>query len=112
MRAFLRPRTLLPLLVLLAFTGCITIEENYAFKKNGSGTMEYVVDMSELGDMMKAFEELGKSAEKKDDGMGTVDLKDEMAQLKTLTGIKGVKVDDKKKFVQRLKFSVIKIYVF
>jgi len=105
MRAFLRPRTLLPLLVLLAFTGCITIEENYAFKKNGSGTMEYVVDMSELGDMMKAFDELGKSEEKKEDGMGTVDLHDEMVQLKAVPGIKGVKVDDKKKFVQRLKFS-------
>ena len=105
MRAFLRPRVLLPLLLLVAFTGCITIEENYTFKKNGSGTMEYVVDMSELGDMMKAFEELDKSGGKKDDGMGSVDLHDEMTQLKAVPGIKGVKVDDKKKYVQRLKFS-------
>lgn len=93
-------------LLFIAFTGCITIEENYTFKKDGSGTMEYVVDMSEIGEMMKAFESLDKSNGKsKDDGMGEMDLKDEVAALKGIPGIKKVKVNDKEKFVQKLRFQ-------
>ncbi len=106
MHTLLRKRILLPLLALVAFTGCITIEENYTFKKDGSGTMEYVVDMSAIGDMMKAFEDMDKSGAAKDAGdMGSMDLKEEIAALKQVPGIKKVKVNDKEKFVQRLKFS-------
>lgn len=106
MRYILRPRILLPLAVLFVLTGCITIEENYTFKKNGSGTLEYVVDMSEIGDLMKAFEGIGDGAAGKDDGdMGALDMKDEVEALKRIPGIKKVKVNDKKKFVQRLSFS-------
>lgn len=106
MRTLLRKRIFLALLVVLAFTGCITIEENYTFKKDGSGTMEYVVDMSEIGDMMKAFEEMDKSGDKKDAAdMGTMDMKAKVADLKKVPGIKKVKVNDKQKYVQRLKFA-------
>lgn len=97
-------RTLALFVLLAVFTGCITIEENYTFKKDGSGTMEYVVDMSEIGEMMKAFEDMDKSG-KKDDDMGTLDLKDEMEALKAIPGIKKVKVNDKEKFVQKLTFA-------
>jgi hypothetical protein len=106
MRTLLCPRILLPLAVLFVFTGCITIEENYTFRSNGSGTLEYVVDMSEIGDMMKAFDELGDGGASKDDGdMGALDMKDEVEALKRIPGIKKVKVNDRKKFVQRLSFS-------
>ncbi|HRH68958.1 MAG TPA: hypothetical protein PLB89_05580 [Flavobacteriales bacterium] len=106
MRTLLRKRILLPLSALLAFTGCITIEENYTFKKDGSGTMEYVVDMSEIGDMMKAFEDMDKSGDKKDVGdMGTMDMTAKVAELKKVPGIKKVKVNSKEKYVQRLKFA-------
>ena len=43
------------LVLLFALQGCITIEENYTFKSNGSGTMEYVVDMSSFGEMMESM---------------------------------------------------------
>ncbi len=106
MHSFLRARTIITILAVLAFTGCITIEENYTFKKDGSGTMEYVVDMSEIGDMMKAFEDMDKSGGAKDAGdMGTMDMKAKMAELKNVPGIKKVKVNDKEKYVQRLKFA-------
>ena len=106
MRTLLRKRILLPLLAVLAFTGCITIEENYTFKKDGSGTMEYVVDMSEIGDMMKAFEEMDKSGDVKDAAdMGTMDMKAKVAELNKVPGINKVKVNDKQKYVQRLKFA-------
>lgn len=94
-------------LLLIAFTGCITIEENYNFKKDGSGTMEYVVDMSQIGDMMKAFESMGegKGKGKKDEELGQLDLKDEVAALKSVPGVKKVKVNDKEKFVQKVSFQ-------
>jgi len=42
-------RPLLLATFLVGLTGCITIEEQYSFKKNGSGTMTYVLDMREMG---------------------------------------------------------------
>ena len=35
--------------------GCITVYEKYNFKSNGSGTMEYIIDMSEFYQMMASF---------------------------------------------------------
>jgi len=106
MHSTLRSRTAALLALLLVFTGCITIEENYAFKKDGSGTMEYVVDMSELGEMLKTFEDMGKNDPGGSKGdMSGMDLKDEMAALKSVPGIKKVKVNDKEKFKQKLSFQ-------
>jgi hypothetical protein len=92
---------------MLLFTGCLTIEEHYTFKKNGSGTMEYVVDMSEVGELMKTLSEMGEGdgIPKTTDDMGTLDMADEMAALKKIDGISKVKLDAKKKWVQRLKFD-------
>lgn len=107
MRLRSNPRIMALLGLLLLFTGCITIEENYTFKKNGSGTMEYVVDMSQLGEMLKAFESVGDGKKKgeKGDGMNELDLKEEMAALKKIPGIKKVKVKSKDEYVQRLRFD-------
>ena len=93
---------------LVLLTGCLTIEENYTFKKDGSGSMEYVVDMSEMMEMMKNFESMAgdkDKSKKDDDGVGEMDLGDEMAQLKKIAGIKKVKVKKEKDGgVQRLSF--------
>ena len=72
-------------LIVLA-SGCLTIEENYTFKKNGSGTMEYVVDMSEMAEMMKGIPGV------KDKGGPMAEVPDDKVnQLKALDGIKKVK---------------------
>lgn len=96
-------------LLLIAFTGCITIEENYTFKKNGSGTMEYVVDMSQIGEMLKAFEDMGdgkgKAKEDKDAGLNQLDMKEQVGALKNVPGIKKVKLNNKDKYVQRISFA-------
>lgn len=105
MPAALRSRIVALFTLLVLFTGCITIEENYTFKKDGSGTMEYVVDMSQIGEMMKAFEDMGDGGKKSDEEMGQLDLKDEVAALKGVPGIKKVKVKAKDKFVQKLSFA-------
>ena len=104
MPAALRSRIVVLFTLLVLFTGCITIEENYTFKKDGSGTMEYVVDMSQIGEMMKAFEDMGDGKGKKGEGLGELDMKDEVAELKKVPGIKKVKVSDKDKFVQKVSF--------
>jgi hypothetical protein len=88
--------------MLVLATGCLTIEENYAFKKDGSGSMEYVVDLSEMADLMKG---LPGSGEGKDDGAGAMDMKDNLAKLKELPGVGKVKLKQEKDgFVQRLSF--------
>lgn len=98
----------LPAVVAIAIglSGCLTIEENYTFKKNGSGTMEYVIDLSELGEMMKSFSDMGgDDGAKTDEGLGTMDMNEEVAALKSIPGISKVKLDTKKEWVQRVKFS-------
>lgn len=94
------------LLAMLTFpfllTGCLTIEEHYSFKKNGSGSMTYVVDMSELGRIMAELKDLG--GENSDD-MGRMDLSEEVAALEQLPGIRKVKLDNKKAWVQRISFD-------
>jgi hypothetical protein len=83
-------------------TSCLTIEENYTFKKDGSGSMEYIVDLSEMADLMKG---LPGGSEGKDDGATGMDLKDNLTKLKALPGIRKVKLKKEKDgFVQRLSF--------
>lgn len=88
---------LLPLLVCL--TGCITIEENYTFKKDGSGTMEYVIDMTEM------FKLLNDMPMDKTDSKGGMKLADKLDGLKAVKGIGKVKVKEEKKgAIQRVSF--------
>ncbi len=91
------------LAITLLATGCLTIEENYRFKKDGSGSMEYVVDMSEMADLMKGLP--GGKTEGKDDGIGRMDMQDDLGKLKKLPGIRKVKLKKEKDgFLQRLSF--------
>jgi hypothetical protein len=107
MRSIIRSEGLKVLAAVLLLTGCITIEENYTFKKDGSGTMEYVVDMRELGELMASFGGGEGDSKKKGgkDDMGNFDMSAQVAALKALPGISKVKLDGKKKWVQRLSFS-------
>lgn len=87
------------LVLLLSITGCLTIEENYTFKSDGSGTMEYVVDMSPMAEIMKGFSE-GK-AEPMESG-----AKEKLVQLKAVPGVKKVKLKrEKEGYVERISFA-------
>lgn len=97
-------RLLLAATALFAFTGCITIEENYTFKKDGSGTMTYVVDLTELGDMLKTMGDMGVGKDEKDGEMGAMDLGGGKGALEKIGGITKVKLDTKKKWIQKLSF--------
>lgn len=91
----------------LGLTGCITIEENYTFKKNGSGTMTYVIDMSEMGSMLASLGDgEKKEGEGADDGeMGNMDMGNHADALKSISGITKVKMDKKDKWIQKLTFN-------
>jgi hypothetical protein len=95
------PWTVLTLILLLQ--SCLTIEENYTFKKDGSGAMEYVVDMSEMAELLK---DLPGEKGKKGPGPDNADLGDQLSALKALPGIKKVKLKKEKDgFVQRMSFQ-------
>jgi len=100
----MKKHVLAALALLFTLTGCLTIEENYTFKKNGGGSMEYVVDLSEMGDLLKGLEGLGGDKDKDDDGMGALDLKGDVDALKGLPGISKVKLS-KKDWVQKISFQ-------
>lgn len=95
-------RRLLPALALVGLTGCITIEEQYSFKKNGSGTMTYVLDMREMGEMLKSFGE-GKKDGK--DGGGQLSISGHAETLRTIAGVSKVKLDTRTEWVQKLSFT-------
>ncbi|MEO8734892.1 MAG: hypothetical protein ABI373_11225 [Flavobacteriales bacterium] len=99
---------LLSLVLLLC--GCITIEENYTFKKNGSGTMEYVVDMSAMQDMMKSLDQASKDKTKDQDqdadSPTAMGMEKKATQLEAIDGIKKVKLKKEQDgYIQRMSFS-------
>ena len=102
----IRKLGLLSLVLLLC--GCLTIEENYTFKKNGSGTMEYVVDMSAMQDIMKSMDQ-GKADKDKQSDLNSptaMGMEERQTQLKAIAGIKSVKLKKEKDgYIQRMSFS-------
>lgn len=93
-----------PLLAgIVLLTGCLTIEEHYTFKKDGSGSMEFVIDMSELKTMMEALDD-GKGGKGGPDlDGGSMEMKDELDGLKAVPGISKVKHSNKD-WVQKVSF--------
>jgi hypothetical protein len=97
--ARLRP---LLLLLLVAFSSCLTIEEHYTFRRDGSGTMTYVVDMSAMGEMMDDLDRMTKEAAGPEEPV--MDLDEEAAALRLLPGISRVKVGTGKEWVRSVRF--------
>lgn len=94
---------LLAAIFIVGLTGCITIEEQYSFKKNGSGTMTYVLDMREMGEMLK---NLGDGEKKEDGGdMGQLSINGHADALKSIAGVSKVKLDTRTEWVQKLSFN-------
>lgn len=100
------------LAVILFATGCITIEEHYTFKKNGSGTMEYVMDMSATKGMMDALDakenkgKQKKAKEEKNDSPMVSGLGERVKQLKQVEGVKRAKLKEEEDgYIQRVSFA-------
>jgi len=92
----------------LMLCGCLTIEENYTFKKNGSGTMEYVVDMSAMQDMLSSLDQDKAKKDKEPDTNSptAMGMEERVTQLKAIDGIKKVKLKKEKDgYIQRMSFA-------
>lgn len=101
-------RRILPLLLISLLSSCITIEEHYNFKRNGSGSMEYVVDLSAMGALLDDLGEMGKSSNSGDKApMDTWNMEGHATALKAIPGIGKVKMvkKDKKGYIRVLSFS-------
>lgn len=97
------------LLIAVGFTSCITIEEIYTFRSDGSGNMKYVIDMSETADLMNSF----KSDEDDEESAGNEDLdeaveslKETAEKLKSISGITKIEnTADNEKLIYTLSFD-------
>lgn len=95
-------RVFMAVALTVMITGCLTIEENYTFKKDGSGTMEYVVDMTDMAEMMKGLD----TGSDKKKGPAASGSEGQVDQLKALEGIKKVKLKDEQDgYLQRISFA-------
>ena len=93
--------TLCVLCILLV--SCITIRENYTFKSDGSGAMEFVLDASEMGTILKNMGMDPGKAKGAESGDG-MKLAEKVAALKALPGISKVKQKNKD-YVESIAFS-------
>jgi len=90
-------------MALLFLTGCITIFEKYKFNKDGSGSMEYIIDMSELYEMMGAFSDSTEEIETSD---MDVTLREALPELEKIPGITKVELTgDITKYVAGIRFD-------
>ncbi|MBL7964860.1 MAG: hypothetical protein JNM31_13570 [Flavobacteriales bacterium] len=96
------------LILLLVLSGCITIEENYSFRKDGSGQMEYVVDLTVMGEMMKDLGSMMGNEGKEKDKVSVsefMDMSERIPALKKVGGVSKVKLKKEKSgHVQRVSF--------
>jgi hypothetical protein len=89
---------LLPLLM----ASCLTIEESYLFKRNGSGSMTYTLDMSEMASLLKMSQE----SEDAEDPTGDMGFEAEADRLSGISGISGVKANsDKDNYIFSVSFK-------
>jgi hypothetical protein len=89
------------LLALLA-TSCLTITEDYTFASNGSGSLSYTIDMSQLAQFMQ----MAQSQEDGNSSMKEMSFKKFEEPLKKIKGISKIKVnDDMNKFIFNITFA-------
>lgn len=87
-------------------TGCITIEETYSLKKDGSGSYAFKVNMSEMMTMMKAMGGLDKMNEEGSNPADDIKLDEGIEQLKKINGITNVQnIQDKETGIFAISFD-------
>ncbi|MEL6676747.1 MAG: hypothetical protein AAFR61_31345 [Bacteroidota bacterium] len=88
--SFSAPNRLLTYCLLFFFatglSGCLTIEETYEFKRNGSGFMQYVVQLDDLADFLEALQE-SEEGRDFDLPMEELSLDDLVPDLANVSGI-------------------------
>lgn len=89
-------------LLALLTTSCLTITEDYTFASNGSGSLSYTIDMSQLAQFMQ----MAQSQEDGNSSMKEMSFKKFEAPLRQIKGISKIKVDeDMDKFIFNISFA-------
>lgn len=95
-------------LIVISLSSCITIEEIYTFKKDGSGNMKYVIDMGEMMSLMKSMAGDSDEPTETDTMLGSVG-NDFISITELLKGINGVSninhSSDDEKFIYSVSFD-------
>ncbi len=78
--------------IILLMPACLTIEERYTFKKDGSGDAEYIIDMSEMASLIKMAQE--------EEGVGNMEdeldisiFSDKLAGIAGISKVKALETD-------------------
>jgi hypothetical protein len=88
---------------LLLLTSCITIFEKFKINADGSGTLEYIIDMSEMYEMMAAFSD---STEEMDMSGFDESMREALPGLSEISGIKNIGLTgNPAKFIAGIKFD-------
>ena len=88
--------------LVVSFSSCITIEESYTFKSNGSGSMKYTIDMSEMSSLLAmAAEEEGANPMGQD--MSFVEIADRLNEIEGISG--ATAIENKEKYLYGLNFK-------
>lgn len=85
-----------------ALSSCLTIEDHYTLKANGSGTMKSIYDMSE----MKGLMQMAMSESEEGNPMDEINFEDIAVGLRGMDGISNVSaVDDKEAYIFEVQFD-------
>jgi hypothetical protein len=88
---------------LFFLSACITITEKYTIHKNGSGTMEYIIDMSEMYEMMSAFSD---SSTEKENPEIDQSFRESVSGIRGIDGISNVELTGNiEKYIAGIKFD-------
>ena len=96
-------RMLIPVLGLWAFSGCLTITETYTFSKNGSGTMSYLIDMSEMASLIKMAEQ--ESEMPMQEEMNFSEFANKLQGISGISSIESIEDKENYKFGLSFKFD-------
>lgn len=89
--------------LILSFSSCITIEESYTFKANGSGSMKYTIDMSEMSSLLEMAEEEEGGANPMGEDMSFIDIADKLNQIDGISSAEAI--EDKENYLYGLTFK-------
>ncbi|MEM9933472.1 MAG: hypothetical protein AAF824_07660 [Bacteroidota bacterium] len=94
-------RFLLLLILCCSLSSCLTIIESYTFRQDGSGSMEYTVDMSEMSSLL----EMSGGFEENQDMMGK-STDDWITSLKNISGITKARADfEEDRYTLKISFD-------
>ena len=103
---FLTPALICCLIIPL--TSCLTLSESYEFKKNGSGSMAYLIDMGELASILKMAKENEKEEDKENDIASQFSFEEVSKKIENIDGISHIEIIndlDKYQFGVNFKFK-------